>query len=59
MVPYMLFKYKFQRMFSRESLKSCHFNNVDDITDGDMCYVSMVVGGFPFSFDIAVNCLLR
>ena len=32
MVPHMLFKYKFRRMFSPESLKGCHLNNVNDIT---------------------------
>ena len=32
MVPHMLFKYKFQPMFSRESLKGCHLNNVYDFT---------------------------
>ena len=31
-IRHMLFKYKFQRMFSRESLKGCHLNNVNDIT---------------------------
>ena len=33
MVPHMLFKYKFQRRFSRESLEGCRLSNVNDITN--------------------------